>query len=334
MAVDVERGAPSASCGEYVERTFRQVAEPEGPRLRRRAATERCRASIQTDAQAAAAGAQEPALQRLQVHRARRGRAAHASAPPSGWSPDHESLNAPTRSSPSRSPTPASASRRTSSRSSSRRSSRPTAPPAASTAAPGSASRSAARSPACSAARSGSRARRARAARSRSTCRAIYPAQHAGRTDAARTTPAPGAAPRPPTTSARGRGRRRPARARAARRSIEPLDRATTAADIQPGDRVLLIVEDDADFAAILLDLAREHGFKGLVALAGRQGAGAGARVPARRHHPRHPAARHRRLDGAGPAQARPAHPPHPRAHHLGRRGLAARPAARAPSTS
>jgi len=34
---------------------------------------------------------------------------------------------------------------------------------------------------------------------------------------------------------------------------------------IQPGDRVLLIVEDDPHFAEILLDLARERGFKGLV---------------------------------------------------------------------
>jgi CheY-like chemotaxis protein/signal transduction histidine kinase/HAMP domain-containing protein len=35
---------------------------------------------------------------------------------------------------------------------------------------------------------------------------------------------------------------------------------------IQPGDRVLLIVEDDLAFAQILLDLARGRGFKGLVA--------------------------------------------------------------------
>jgi len=34
---------------------------------------------------------------------------------------------------------------------------------------------------------------------------------------------------------------------------------------IAPGDRVLLIVEDDPHFAEILLDLARERGFKGLV---------------------------------------------------------------------
>ncbi|MDQ3775180.1 MAG: HAMP domain-containing protein [Pseudomonadota bacterium] len=34
---------------------------------------------------------------------------------------------------------------------------------------------------------------------------------------------------------------------------------------IQPGDRVLLIVEDDAPFAQVLLDLARQRGFRGLV---------------------------------------------------------------------
>jgi len=40
--------------------------------------------------------------------------------------------------------------------------------------------------------------------------------------------------------------------------------------DIQNGDRVVLIVEDDISFAGILLDLAREKGFKGLVANSGR----------------------------------------------------------------
>jgi CheY-like chemotaxis protein len=39
--------------------------------------------------------------------------------------------------------------------------------------------------------------------------------------------------------------------------------------DIQSGDRVVLIVEDDISFAGILLDLAREKGFKGLVATSG-----------------------------------------------------------------
>ena len=38
---------------------------------------------------------------------------------------------------------------------------------------------------------------------------------------------------------------------------------------IQPGDRILLIVEDDTRFAPLLLNIAREKGFKGLVATRG-----------------------------------------------------------------
>uniref|UniRef100_UPI003B3B334B response regulator n=1 Tax=Longimicrobium sp. TaxID=2029185 RepID=UPI003B3B334B len=44
-------------------------------------------------------------------------------------------------------------------------------------------------------------------------------------------------------------------------------DRATVA----PGDRVVLIVENDPHFARILLDMAREKGFKALVAMDGEQ---------------------------------------------------------------
>jgi len=51
--------------------------------------------------------------------------------------------------------------------------------------------------------------------------------------------------------------------------------------DVKPGDRVLLIVEDDSLFAQILLDMARERGFKGVVA-----GQGAAALRLARRYKP------------------------------------------------
>ncbi len=47
-----------------------------------------------------------------------------------------------------------------------------------------------------------------------------------------------------------------------------PDDRLT----IESGDRVLLIIEDDDKFARILLDMAREQGFKGIVALQSKQG--------------------------------------------------------------
>jgi len=43
---------------------------------------------------------------------------------------------------------------------------------------------------------------------------------------------------------------------------------------IQPGDRVLLIVEDDVKFAGLLLDVAHEQGFKGLIAHTGEAGLG------------------------------------------------------------
>ena len=42
--------------------------------------------------------------------------------------------------------------------------------------------------------------------------------------------------------------------------------------DIKPRDRVVLVIEDDATFARILLGLARDRGFKGLVAQTGADG--------------------------------------------------------------
>jgi CheY-like chemotaxis protein len=42
--------------------------------------------------------------------------------------------------------------------------------------------------------------------------------------------------------------------------------------DVQPGDSVLLIIEDDTHYARIVLGIARAQGFKGIVATRGQQG--------------------------------------------------------------
>ena len=66
---------------------------------------------------------------------------------------------------------------------------------------------------------------------------------------------------------------------------------------IEEGDRILLIAEDDPNFAQILLDLARDRGFKGLVANRADRALSHGARVPAHRRHARPAPSRRRRLD-------------------------------------
>ncbi len=55
---------------------------------------------------------------------------------------------------------------------------------------------------------------------------------------------------------------------------VAPVEIADDRSSIEADDRVLLIVEDDTPFAQILLDLAREKGFKGVVATSGETGLG------------------------------------------------------------
>ena len=50
-------------------------------------------------------------------------------------------------------------------------------------------------------------------------------------------------------------------------RPVEPI--ADDRLDLQPGDTILLIVEDDPHYARILVDLAHDEGFKVLVAMRG-----------------------------------------------------------------
>src|SRR5688572_6068864 len=59
-----------------------------------------------------------------------------------------------------------------------------------------------------------------------------------------------------------------PAESRFTRPQSPPDDREA----IQPGDRVVLIVENDLNFARVLLDMAREKGFLGIIALDGEAG--------------------------------------------------------------
>ena len=339
------RGRASPTCSDYVERTFRHVAESKEPRA----------STIELDPGAAARRCSTDAKRLQQVLKnllsnafkfTEKGAVTLRIGPASGgWSPDHADPQPRRRGDRLRGDaTPASASPPTSSRSSSRPSSRPTAAPAASTAAPAWACPSAARSRGCWAARSGCES----APGEGSTFTLYLPAELRARaaaraTSGRRPTALPAPAPRrragPRHRSPRGRaaGAARPAvpghragrRARGLRRVHRRPRRAS-----QPGDRVLLIVEDDVAFARFLLELAREKGFKAAGRHARRRRPGAGPRAASRRHHPRHRPARHRRLARARPAQGRPRHPPHPGPHHLGRGRAGARRCSRARSAS
>ena len=72
----------------------------------------------------------------------------------------------------------------------------------------------------------------------------------------------------------------------------------------QPGDHVVLIVEDDAMFASVLLELAREQGLQGPDRHGRRGGAGTRPPLQAARDHARYRPARHGRLGAARPAEA------------------------------
>ena len=66
----------------------------------------------------------------------------------------------------------------------------------------------------------------------------------------------------------------------------------------------MLIVEDDADFARIELEMARERGFKGIVAVRGDEGVALAHEYQPGRDHPRHAAAGAGRLAGARSPEA------------------------------
>ncbi|HEV3257414.1 MAG TPA: response regulator, partial [Gemmataceae bacterium] len=87
--------------------------------------------------------------------------------------------------------------------------------------------------------------------------------------------PTPARAARP-VAKPLGNGALRPAADRAGDDAGPPTPAANEVGDdrdvVRPGDRVLLIVENDPNFARILLELARGGGFKGLVALGGKAG--------------------------------------------------------------
>jgi CheY-like chemotaxis protein len=53
---------------------------------------------------------------------------------------------------------------------------------------------------------------------------------------------------------------------------MEPSEVEDDREDVQAGDRVVLIIEDDATFARTVLEVARDRGFKGIVALRGDAG--------------------------------------------------------------
>ena len=97
--------------------------------------------------------------------------------------------------------------------------------------------------------------------------------------------------------------------------------------ELQPGDRVALVIEDDLNFAPFLCEMARSHGFKCVIAARGHDALRLARELRPRRHHARPLPARSRRLARPFRAQGRPRHPPSPRLGHLrDRRSRARRP--------
>ena len=91
VTVDRRGGRASRTCSTWSRRPFRHEAENRQLSLRR-AGRPDARPQHRHRLEAAAAGAQEPAVQRLQVHRAGRRAAAASRRAPAGWSPDHPVL--------------------------------------------------------------------------------------------------------------------------------------------------------------------------------------------------------------------------------------------------
>ena len=162
-------------------------------------------------------------------------------------------------------------------------------------------------------------------------------AQHAGRGQHVHALPAAAAtsgagavdavASRPDAPkSPRARGSSHAVRAhRAVARQRSP----TIARASQPGDHVLLIVEDDPHYARDPRRSGARPGLQGAGREPRRRRARPRARVPADRGLARRVPARHARLDGAQPAEAGPGDAPHPGADRDARRGPPARPRAR-----
>ncbi len=148
---------------------------------------------------------------------------------------------------------------------------------------------SAANWPRCWAAKSAWPARTGTAAPSRSSCRCTTPARRRAKS---RFLPATVDEPASALDS-----RPLPSLAKKIFRTI-----ARTSVE---GDLVVLIIEDDPHYARILLGLARDKGFKAIVATRGTRRVRAGPAIPAGRDHAGHLPARHAGLDGAEQSQTR-----------------------------